>query len=547
MVTERIKRPRDKRQAHYTTSPGILSYMVSRLRPAPEDIIWEPCAGAGDLISALVRKYPQLSIRASEIEPTAVAALEKLFLSNTNVEIKREDVLDVGTELFDDHHAKYDRVIANPPYGGWQEYDRRKELKERFPKLYVKETYSVFLYRAVQSLKRNGRLVFIIPDTFLWLHRHEYLRRYLFSNTRIEELALFPSRFFPGIHFGYSGLCIITLVNQRPDADCNVRVIHSIKDPSILMFLSNRDEQSGTFDEAIYSQEKILSNNQCALQISSKARHRHGSDSAGIKLGDVAAVVTGFYSGNDRHWLRVSSDAVRGAKNYLRVEPKKIAVMSGEMSAPLNGIAGERCFIPIVKGGASHFIKPSAWYVDWSREAVSAYKRKGRNPARFQNANFYFRQGIAVPMVASSTLTAALLNHRLFDQGIVGVFPNDERLLKYILAFLNTRLATELLREINPTANNSANYLKRLPLPLPKEEDLHEIDVLVDTVIDERASQRHPMENVRARIETVICRIWNHGQSEEPTLTLNIPAGESSHKAMATGETGTDETFSASR
>jgi hypothetical protein len=112
-------------------------------------------------------------------------------------------------------------------------------------------------------------------------------------------------------------------------------------------------------------------------------------------------------------------------------------------------------------------------------------------------------------MVASSTLTAALLNHRLFDQGIVGVFPHDERLLTYILAFLNTRLASELLREINPTANNSANYLKRLPIPFPNAQDVTETEALVESITGERCSEKLPIEEARARIEEVIRRIWN--------------------------------------
>jgi adenine-specific DNA-methyltransferase len=509
MVTERMKRPRDSRQAHYTTSPDIVAYMVSRLRPTSDDLIWEPSAGRGDLVDGLLRLVHDAKIRASEIEPGAIAALRLAFPSAVNLEIRAEDVLDVGAELFDEHRARYTKVIANPPYGAWQAYDRRRDLKDRFPQLYVKETYSVFLYRAFHSLKSNGRLVFIIPDTFLWLHRHEFLRRHLFSNAHVEELALFPSRFFPGIHFGYSGLCIITLTKERPNAESAVRVFHSIKDSSVLMALANGVEKPGTLSEATYLQKKIVESDHCELHAFARARPTQTPHSLWPKLGDIAAVVTGFYSGNDRRWLRVSSDKVRGAKNYLQVDTSKIASPPVGTFLPLAGLGGEKCFIPIVRGGASHFVKPTTWYVNWSREAVAAYTRRGRNPARFQNAKFYFRQGLGVPMVASSTLTAALLNHRLFDQAIVGVFPHDERLLTYILAFLNTKLASELLREINPTANNSANYLKRLPIPLPNDQGVGEIDRLVQSITGEQQCEELTVEQARSRIEDIIRGIWN--------------------------------------
>ena len=89
---------------------------------------------------------------------------------------------------------------------------------------------------------------------------------------------------------------------------------------------------------------------------------------------------------------------------------------------PLQGVAGIRCFIPILRGGAGRFVRSTRWYVDWSEEAVAEYRRPGKNPARFQNSQFYFQDGIGVPMVASTRLTGALLERRLFDQGSLGFF-----------------------------------------------------------------------------------------------------------------------------
>ena len=60
----------------------------------------------------------------------------------------------------------------------------------------MRETYGVVLFHSLSVLSNNGRLVFIMPDTFLWLHRHDYLRRTVLKNTTIEEVALFPSKFW---------------------------------------------------------------------------------------------------------------------------------------------------------------------------------------------------------------------------------------------------------------------------------------------------------------------------------------------------------------
>src|SRR5205085_705559 len=100
------------------------------------------------------------------------------------------------------------------------------------------------------------------------------------------------------------------------------------------------------------------------------------------------------------------------------------------------GVKGSRCFIPIVKGGGTKFFKPDIWYMDWSVEAVSEYKINKK--ARFQNSQYYFKYGIGVPMISSSKITAALIENRLFDQSIVGIFPRDPKWIFYLLALFNS-------------------------------------------------------------------------------------------------------------
>ena len=208
-----------------------------------------------------------------------------------------------------------------------------------------------------------------------------------------------------------------------------------------------------------------------------------------LTLGQVADVRTGFYSGNDRRWVRRAHAAVARSKHYSDVN---LAIVSGLNQPPLAGIDDARSFIPLLRGGAASFLRPTLWYVDWSLKAVAEYTRAGENPARFQNSQFYFREGIGVPMVASARLTGALLERRLFDQGIVGIFPKDEEQLLYWLGFVNTKLATALLRDINPTANNSANYLKRLPIALPSAGELAECNRLVRMAIEETRTLKAP-------------------------------------------------------
>ena len=506
MVVTRPKRYRDFRQAYYTESTSIVSFMVSRLEPANGDVIWEPCAGEGDLVEGVLESAPIAEIRASEISSDAIIHLQNKYSENASVDVRHEDALDVGSGPLFEERASFTRIIANPPYGAYQTPERRRQLQRRFGQLYVRETYGVILYHALSLLEQDGRLVFIIPDTFLWLTRHEVLRRELVSRTTVEEIALFPSRFFPNIKFGYSGLCIITLTKCIPALDHVVRIVTKFSDASALDECIAKPESHWPCSITRIRQADISSRPHAELVFHNEGAGILLSQRANITLGEFADIKTGFYSGNDRRWVRKLNSSVPRSKAYQEVCADQIV----DMVPSLKGFGGNRTFIPIVRGGAAPYIKPTRWFVDWSLNAISEYTRKGKNPTRFQNSSFYFRDGIGIPMVVSGRITGALLECRVFDQGIVGIFPHNDNLKLFLLGFFNSSIATDLVRQINPTANNSANYIKRLPMVLPDVNELNIIQPLVSQAVNEVKQRGAVSDWVQQQINTFYSELWRH-------------------------------------
>lgn len=454
----------DVYRAYYTRSAPIVQYMVGQLAAAAGQHVLEPCAGDGVLMDALPTGT---LIDAFELDPQALACLREKYGHMSRVRIYAEDALIAPPR------AVYDRVIANPPYGGWQEYARRAALKRMYPGLYIKETYSLFLYRCIHLLRDGGRLVFILPDTFLHLHRQTALRKFLWTNTRVEQIVIFPSAFFPSVSFGYANLAIITLERcSEPEAclENKVHVITGLSEVEDLYRIQPSDARAVCF-----SQRELFANLDHALFVTDNPQIAHILNSPDTRIGDLADCVTGFYSGDDRRYLR---SAQPGTK-YTPVE--RAFINDGDTAPDLEGITGARAFIPMVKGGAVRYIKPDTWYIDWSTSAVTAYKVSKK--ARFQNARYYFREGIAVPMVSASRVTAALLERRLFDQSIVGVFPHAERWLHYLLAFFNSPTSNRLIRTLNPSANNSANYIRKLPFITPPPRIYDEVVGIVSSII----------------------------------------------------------------
>jgi hypothetical protein len=299
---------------------------------------------------------------------------------------------------------------------------------------------------------------------------HKAIRKHILTKTKILELALFPSSFFPGVNFGYANLSIITVKKSDSQKDCLNNRFNVLTDFSSVNQLANVEKD----ELKVYSftQNEILLNADYAFLISDDSSISKKINNAGFKIGDIAHCVTGFYSGDDKTFLKVISTELKNGKNYALIDPDKINWEYKNSSSILEGIEGEKYFLPIVKGGNVKYLKPDGWFMNWSKEAVVYYKKNKK--ARFQNPQYYFKFGIGVPMIRSSSITASLIENKLFDQSIVGIFPKDEGLIYYLLAFFNSSTCNKLISTINPSANNPSNYIKKIPFIAPtcKQKEL---------------------------------------------------------------------------
>ncbi len=466
--------------SYYTESDPILSYMVSRLDVQDGDLILEPCAGDGVFIEKIVDSLPaqNYNIEALDLNPEAIEKLYSRF-NQSNINIRQADtLLDLTLDLYANINGHYTKIIGNPPYGAWQEYDKRTILKKLYGS-YAKETYALFIQRGVDLLKENGKLVFIVPDTFLALHMHKDTREKILKNTKIEEILLIPSKFFPGVNFGYSNLCIISLVKTKITENHRIKIIKVNKNIDHLYDIAQlKYVLADEFEEV--PQEKILNSLDYSFFLGGNTKIRKLINESQTTLGNIADCVTGFCSGENKNFYKPISSALKGVKDYEAVDQTEVELNYLEQTNILSGLTNGKIFIPILKGGGSVFTKPTDWFVRWDKNTVNHYHNNKKS--RFQNATYYFREGIGVPMVKSSKFNAFLLEKRLFDQSIVGIFPKDEKHLLYILAFLNSEVCNRILKVINHTANNSANYLKKLPIII-EDDYFQEINNLVTVIL----------------------------------------------------------------
>lgn len=470
-------RHKDPYRAFFTTDEAIGDYMASLLDLKEGDALLEPAAGDGHLIAAARQIEPRIGVTAYELHPEYSANLRRRFAKADSVEVyERDTILCPDLDLRETFGPKFTKIIANPPYGGWQEHERRADLKKKFPGFYVRETYSLFLLRSLRLLEEGGKLVFIIPATLLYLNLHSALRRLILEDYTCDSIDIFKSDLFPGVAFGYADLCIIGITARRPSPS------HSLR----LRFVDSLDEFSDAnhveAKSSFLIQKDLLRVDGCAIPLSPPNSALRSCSGTTLQIGDIAKCVTGFYSGNDRRFLRIANRAVKRAADYEIVDERFIERDPSEIPHPLDGIEGERAFIPILKGGGFNFVKPPLWFVDWSQSAVQHYKSDKK--ARFQNPTFYFKKGVGFPMVTSSRPTAALIQNSLFDQSIVGIFPTGDVSLEFLLAYCNSCPFWKSLKAVNPSANNSAKYVLRTPIHLPDKETQDDITTKTKELLD---------------------------------------------------------------
>lgn len=434
--------------------------------------ILEPCGGDGAFIDAVLNINNVANIDTLDNNPSAVKNMKEKYKKYNNINIWFGDTL--FDEKLDQRINYYDSIIGNPPYGAWQSVDRKKDLKNKYKNCYVKESYTIFLTRCIALLKEKGNLCFIIPDTFLYLHMHENLRKMLLTETMIKDITIFPSKIFPGVHFGYAKLAIINLQKISNMLDNKIKIYNRVKNEQDFQNITNTKHFEIT-------QEEVLNNKSSAFEFYNENIDIDELKKISSTLSDYADCVTGIYTGDNTRFIKRKSEKVKNSKNYQNIDIK------------------DKNYIPLIKGTSSTaYISDDNWYIDWSQEAINFYNSNKK--ARFQNYEYYFKKGIAYPMVKSKNSKAILMENKVFDQSIVGIFPKDYKLLYYLLGFINTKLFFNILNSINPSANGSANYIKKIPFKVPNETIIKKITKLVKEILE----NYNVYEKNQAKIDKII-------------------------------------------
>ncbi|MBD3342856.1 MAG: N-6 DNA methylase, partial [Candidatus Lokiarchaeota archaeon] len=94
----------------------------------------------------------------------------------------------ISYDLDDD----YSFIVGNPPYVFIRNIPQKERRLIETTKFYTNQGqydyYQIFIELGIRSLKNDGFLGYIVPDSLLVLSNREILRKFIYENTRIKEI-----------------------------------------------------------------------------------------------------------------------------------------------------------------------------------------------------------------------------------------------------------------------------------------------------------------------------------------------------------------------
>jgi type I restriction-modification system DNA methylase subunit len=404
-------------------------------------------------------------------------------------------------------------VIANPPYGIKCEDPLRFQY---FPRTnneepQSKDSYGLFMARALQLLQRGGFFTFIVSDTWRTIRSHRPLRKKLLQETTVLHVLDLP----PWVFEATVNTCILSLRNEPPP-EGHTLIAGDLRNlpagdwktlEANLAAIAARgpDVQTTTYARYTYPQSLIATYDNLSFFIGSPRLYRLMSDSRFVRLGDIAEVKQGLATGDNEYYLRKRPGA-RGSYQILDesklLTEQEIANLTEDEKR--NGVDpakyGGRHFLPYDKGGESdaeggwlpNYYVPTQYFIDWSREAIhrlrtatiaDVKRRKGqedrikegdedRIASRFQNAEYYFREGLTFSWTGQYSPTFRYHTPTPFDHGGSCIFTSHIS-PEELLGLCCSMLARYLMRQfINHTVNFGVDDVKELKIPMESESTI---------------------------------------------------------------------------
>ncbi|MEI7834390.1 MAG: N-6 DNA methylase, partial [bacterium] len=218
-----------------------------------------------------------------------------------------------------DEQGGFHIVIANPPYGADVDDKTRDNFFDpRTEKGQSKNSYGLFMARALQLLRPAGMFSFIVSDTWRTLRTHKPLRKRLLKETTVKHVLDLP----PWIFAATVTTCILTLKKTPSTATHKLIAgdLTAIERNNWQLLEQNLravaeggvDMQTTSYARYTYLQSVISSYANLSFFIGSSVLYALMSDARFQPLGRIADVKVGLQTGDNDYYELIVKPPLRG-------------------------------------------------------------------------------------------------------------------------------------------------------------------------------------------------------------------------------------------
>ena len=372
---------------------------------------------------------------------------------------------------------KYHVVVTNPPYMGSKQgiNDTLKKYLKKYYDRSRSDLYGVFMEVSYNRLLENGFVGMVNQHGWMFLSSFSKLRQYVVENTTITSMLHLGTHAFEEI--GGEVVQTTTFVLRKAKIPYTGKYVRltDVSDPDeknkqALYVASGRTENLYLFNASYF---KLLPDNLIGYWISTKLIDIFTKESA---LTEIAKPRQGLSTSDNDRFLRL----------WYETKIQNIGFgYSDRESAEVSGLK----WFPYNKGG--EFRK---WYgnnnyvINWQydgkelRAWADYLNTHGTSMGRLVSQEFYFKKGLTWSGVGATRFGVRCYpNGMLFDVGANGLFVDDE-LYYYLAGFLNTKIANEMIKVLNPTINTGSGTVGKLPIIIDRAQ-IPTIDSLVSQCV----------------------------------------------------------------
>ena len=411
------------KQGSYYTPEKIVQNMVMQMNLNNETKILDPCCGTGTFLCKSNIENPN-NLWGVDIDKISI------MIAKVNLIIKYRN-FDFTPNLFafdflestenDITKERFDYIITNPPWGADMSYISNVHFRE----IRSEESFSYMIVNSKKYLKKNGELIFLLPESFLNVKIHSDIREFLLRMMRIERISLYPSSF--------SGVLTKFI---------SIKVKNEVIDDYDFFI-----EDLGIEEKYFNNSKEILNTPNFLIS----------------KLTDLDKTIL--------------SKIFNGQYNTLNESIWALGIVTGDNNGKLKKAESEK-LEPIYTGKeiSEYRLMPVKNYIEYNRDAFQQVA-----PDRIYRAE----EKLVYKFISKDLKFAYDNKKSLFLNSANILIPNIEGMsIKTCMAFLNSNIFKYIYRKLFGEIKVLKGNLEKLPFPVISNEENALLENLCDKVLD---------------------------------------------------------------